>query len=513
MQRDRRVRIYDLHAWTGIATGLLLFMVCLTGSIALFHDELLSWEDPATRLTVPNHAAQIHPVLGTWLTNHTHGDALDFVFLSFPTHYEPYFEVHANIVDEQGKRDQISQRWHPETGDEIPHRGEGATRWLRSFHRDLMWPAELGGRRAGRALVGVTGVIMMLSILSGLITHRKFLREFFTLRKGRSARLQLKDIHNVLGLWSLPFSTMIAFTGAYLGLIAILLPITGLLIMKGDTEKLLAIAGDVQIEAAGVTRPMLSVDDMRLRPHPETGLLPNGLIIRHWGDENAVYNIRYPAPDTLESSHNIAISAVDGSPRDISPLLTPSFTNRVMGAIAPLHYGTYGNVALKWLYFALGLVLCAMIIFGLLVWVERRKTTAVGKRSDAYYERLRRFISGFSFGCVLASIAVLYVDKLYNGDEANRLWTIGVAYFISWGLVILYAWFGPTARRCAIQLGTVTAIGLLGIPLCSALATADWSLLTLQHYRTAQWTEVSFLLLGICAAVTTRLTLGRNSSD
>ncbi|MEM9256696.1 MAG: PepSY-associated TM helix domain-containing protein [Pseudomonadota bacterium] len=504
MDRDRRVRIYDLHAWSGITLGLFLFVVSWTGSLALFEHELLTWEDPASRLVMPARPSPIHQTLADWVAEQTQGAPAEFLLLSYPDILHPYYEGRVIFNDADDNRVIESQRWNASNGDPLPFRGEGLTTWLLDFHRDLMWPDALGGRTAGRSIVGIAGIIMLLSIISGLVTHRKMMREFFTLRVQRSLRLRWKDAHNVLALWGLPFYAMIAFTGAFLGIIALLLPLTGALIAKGDTDKLLAAIGSEPVEASGVAAQMLSLDDLYQRRLPGSDAVPSLISITNWGDETAVYRINFPEQRRLLITDSELVNGVTGASEvEENTLLEASPAGRATAALAPLHYGTYGGVWLKWLYLLLGLSLCALIVLGLMVWLERRLHGVVGTRSEAFYARIQQIVIGITCGNVLASLAIFYLDKLYTGSEEQRLYWTGVSYFVVWGAVLLFALLRSDPYRAVRRLVLFTGVGLMLLPLLNVLTTGAEVPFVQAPPSVSGWADVSFLLLGLltCASL------------
>ncbi|MEM7016007.1 MAG: PepSY-associated TM helix domain-containing protein [Pseudomonadota bacterium] len=498
MNRDRRVRIYDLHAWTGVTLGFFLFVVSFTGCLALFYHELQTWEDPARRIILPAEPAPIHDVLINWVEEKTEGKPVNFLRIEYPSEYEPYYVGRISFRDEEGQFINHHQHWHPETTEPVPERGDGLAVWLLDFHRDLMWPASLGGRTIGRALVGIAGIIMLLSIISGVVTHRKMLKELFTLRINRSIRLKWKDAHNILGLWGLPFYSMIAFTGAFLGIVALLLPIMGMLVVKGETEKLFAVVSGPEIEAVGVPAAMLSVDQIYQRRDIGNGYAPLDVIAGNWGDETATYQINYPADTALLPVEAITISAVSGESIPNNLFLEPTTTNNVISAITPLHYGTYGGIALKLLYLVLGLSLCALILLGMMVWLERCLHSPAGRQSEQFYQRMGRLTIGFTLGNVLASVAIFYTDKLYSGSEEARITWVGTTYFLAWFLAIVYAWYRDNPYHTIRQLLMVAGVGFALLPLLNGFTSNDFSLfmptdgLTMWH-----WFDVGFFITGM----------------
>ena len=495
--RDRKVRIYDLHSWTGIALGLFVYVVSFTGCLALFYHEIHSWEDPAKRLTVPDAPVALQPHLDAWVDETAAGHEVTFVLVQYPSTYEPYFFARLNTKDADGHTDSFTRRWDPATGVVLPERGEGLATWLLDFHRDLMWPDELGGRQIGRSIVGVAGIILMLSILTGVITHSKMMRELFTLRYLRSVRLKWQDTHKVIGLWGLPFYAMISFTGAFLGVIALLLPIMAAIVVKGDTDKLLAALGNEPPERTGAATRMITVDEVGAMRHAQTGNAPSGVFITNWGDETAIYQVNYEAASKLVSFDAVTISGVTGQPTTGNAFLEPAVVNRVLSAITPLHYGTYGGIALKVLYLVLGLSLCAVTALGLMMWIERRLHGNEGRKSEAFYRRLSRFTVGVTAGVAVASVALFYHDKLYTGAESARLVWTGWTYFLVWAVVVAYAMWRTNDYRTTRDLTALTGLGLIGLPLLNGLATGDFFLSGLAGANpVTAWVDVSFLVLG-----------------
>ena len=472
MQRDRLKRIYDLHAWSGIALGLFVFIVSLTGCFALFDHEIHTWEDPALRLELPESPSPIHDTFSRWVIEKAGRDEVRFVSLQFPSRYSPFYTSRVSVAGDSGDSVAHTQRWNAETLEPIPERGEGLSVWLLDIHRDLMWPGFLGGATIGRTLVGIAGIILMLSIVSGVVTHRKILQEFFTLRVNRSLRLRWKDAHNLLGIWTLPFSLMIAFTGAFLGVIALLVPLTGALVAKGDTGKLREVISPAVLKV-NVTQPMYSLDAIGSTHHPKTGNSPGSVSIVNWGDESAVYQVFYPSSGELSRNDIIDYSGVSGKQLEVRPFVARTFSNRVIGALTPLHYGTYGGISLKALYFVLGILLCSMVAFGIMVWVERRANGVTGEKNAEYYWRIGRFSAGMMLGLFVASIFIFYVDKLYFGNESARLFWVGLSYFLVWLFTLCITLQKRNTQNVIQTMLLLCSLGLLGLPIVNGL-TASW---------------------------------------
>jgi len=512
MKKSRYLRIYDLHSWSGIVLGLFVYVVSFTGCVALFDNELRTWEDPAKRLEIADEIVPIMPIVESWIDQNAQDETVLQVSLFYPYQYEPYFKVFMATEAEDGERTQHRVRWDTEHGKELTTKTRALTEWLLDFHRDLMWPATLGGRTAGRSLVGVAGIILMISIITGIITHTKIIREFFTLRVKRSVHLKWQDLHKVLGLWALPFYTMIAFTGAILGVIAIMAPIAAALAFKGDTEALILAVQDVSLERSGVQAKMLSFDELKEMRHPQSNEAPTRINVLNWGDEVATYTVRFDATSKLKRTNSITLNGVTGEVINTEESVAYSSASRVNSTISPLHYGTYGGIWLKILYFVLGVFLCVVTATGMMVWIERRLKSNKGQLKPEFYLKLGRLSTGVIMGFPVASIAIFYLDKLYLGEESARLFYTGLCYFAAVFLSVAFAMYKKNIYHTTRVLFLLVSVGLLGLPIVNALVTKSVIWQGLAANQSWAWVDFAFIGFGLALLlISLYLPKGRSS--
>lgn len=358
----RHGRLRGLHGWSGICLGLFLYTLCVSGAFALFHKEISYWEDDAGRGSLSTTMAPIHSRLSGWIDGEAKGRDVEFIEILMPDSFSPYYGARMRLSGADGE---IMARWSAQSGELLPERGYSYGDWLLDFHRQLAWPAMLGGKDAGRSLTGIGGTIMLMLVISGLFLHRRLLKNAFTLRLGRSLRLSLSDGHHLVGLWAAPFAIMTGFTGAFLGLTIIISPLIATLSFRGDVDALQKAIFVPPPVASGVTVPMQNLDGLiRKSSH-----LPFRIVITNWGDNNARYQLTYKTDHgfTFESS-----SEFEG--RNGAPVGTPQngLATRITNAIAPLHFGNFGGFGLRIFYAAMALILAFTIWTGMTMWLEKR---------------------------------------------------------------------------------------------------------------------------------------------
>ena len=60
-------------------------------------------------------------------------------------------------------------------------------------------------------------------------------------------------------------------------------------------------------------------------------------------------------------------------PKKVHDPRSAGFWSQVNGLMEPLHFGDFGGLALKWLYFLLGMTPAFLSISGTLIWFDARQ--------------------------------------------------------------------------------------------------------------------------------------------
>ncbi|MEM6793583.1 MAG: PepSY-associated TM helix domain-containing protein, partial [Acidobacteriota bacterium] len=186
LTRDSIQRFYDIHSWTGVATGLALFICVWSGSVALFEHDLVTWERPQTRFAAGQTPLGVDALIGRALA-HVDSRALDAeadFFVELPHEGSPGM-VFRSFQEGETARLHLD----PASGAVHESAGDTAFAFLTHLHTDLHLPAPFG-----RYLVGLLGIVLMVSLISGMLTHSRVVKDIFLLRWRRSRRLTLSDL-------------------------------------------------------------------------------------------------------------------------------------------------------------------------------------------------------------------------------------------------------------------------------------------------------------------------------
>jgi uncharacterized iron-regulated membrane protein len=355
MAASRRtlVILYALHSWAGIVTGLLLFVICFSGSVMVFKNEIDLWANPLLK-DLPHVAQPVGPdaVLDSL---HARYPNLRAESMFPPDDVNPAWFIFAKPVDSQ-LRVKIAAR--PDTGEIIGPVDSELGQFFRTLHVFLFF--------GPRWIVGFLGVAMFFLIVSGFVIHRKIVKELFTVRWRKSFRLAASDLHKSVGIWTLGFHLVIAFTGAWLGLSPVF-------------ERAYAyLNGDVKPAAALKPRmeksvQLQSIDHLLLNAeHDLPGLQVKRIVLR-----NTAVSFYGSLDGSLFSTAHVTYQARKFKEKN-DPRIN-GFWSRFNGLMEPLHFGDYGGVVLKWLYFLIGLSPALLSLSGTLLWIERRKLKQRGR--------------------------------------------------------------------------------------------------------------------------------------
>ncbi|WP_152343903.1 PepSY-associated TM helix domain-containing protein [Afipia birgiae] len=210
-RRRTRFVLLRLHRWLGLGIGILLVLIGLTGSFNVFYREIDAALNPVLYSPAgPERDASIDDVLSAA----AEADSARIAAILAPDRVWPVWVV---MHIHRGEEGSYPARWttmvDPSNGRVLGRRdytNSFAFTIYRLHYTLLLYPWW------GRELVGVIGIGLLCSALSGLYLwwprNGRFWRSV-SLRKGASPRRRLIDLHNAAGFWAMPALIVLAVTG------------------------------------------------------------------------------------------------------------------------------------------------------------------------------------------------------------------------------------------------------------------------------------------------------------
>ena len=390
-------RLFRWHGWIGLNLGLLLFLVCFSGTIAVFSWEIDWVVDPALRVEADSvHWTAVADSVEAAYPNHV------VTFLAGPRH--DGFAALAYATDPAGR---LVKLWvHPETG-AVQKRGSYWTvqRFFRSFHRRMLIPNPVG-------ILWVTFFAFILagSAITGILFYKGWYRNLFRWR-WHDVRLFFSDGHRLAGVWSLAFATIIVASSIWYG-VELLAPAPSgpagsigndAKVERGPTPHLLPLGK--QVDRAKAAFPGVQVKDVI----PGTATRPT-----HVRGQADAWLVR-PRANTVR------VDPVTGEVLSVQRGTDLGLHHRIADMADPLHFGTFGGLGSQAAWGVFGLLLSSLMLTGGWLWHLRAEKKARAAGADRHPRW--GYAAAFLPVAVLLASAVfgyLEVENYYRKSDAPR---------------------------------------------------------------------------------------------
>ncbi|WDE10246.1 PepSY-associated TM helix domain-containing protein [Thalassomonas haliotis] len=347
-------RMLGAHSGLGLAVSVLMYIICLTGTIAVFFQEFERWEQP--------EIAEYQRLPATAMTN-----AVNHFYREVDSHEKPlYIVLPTEALPRAHVSDGEHEWWLNVDGSLAEKVASHWTHLLTQLHINLHIP-----NNVGLVIVGILGVMLTALIISGLFAHVRILKDAFRLRWGGTGQQQQIDLHNRLSVWALPFHLVIAVTGAFFGVVGLLIFAATSLYYQGDQQALIddVYGGDPVIaahnnhinfeqalknltEIAPAAKPIYAVIQ---KPKTDTQYLE---IAAEFSDR-LIYSEVYRFDATGKYINHQGFS--DGP-----------VSRQAIYSVYRIHFGSFGGYLVKMAYIVLGLSLTVVCVTGINIWLNKR---------------------------------------------------------------------------------------------------------------------------------------------
>ena len=194
---------FDWHSWLGVITGILLFIVCWGGTFATISAELDWLFNPDQHVQVISEAASLEEIYQSV------ADAYPGSFITGVS--APLYSNFAASVGVRSEPNQFRRVYVDPYTLEITGVAPSLTiqRYLRDFHRFLFTG------NFGFFLICLASFPLAGSLITSLYFYKRWWRRFFEFKSARTVRTFVSNLHRLVGLWALWFVLIISLTGAW----------------------------------------------------------------------------------------------------------------------------------------------------------------------------------------------------------------------------------------------------------------------------------------------------------
>ncbi|MDY6537642.1 PepSY-associated TM helix domain-containing protein [Acinetobacter faecalis] len=510
-QEGPRQSMSWLHTWASLILGWLLYAIFVTGTLSFFQNEITVWMKPELHQSVPQatQVQQTQVALNYLQKNHPDAAAWN-IQLPNSRQNTTLITVRKQGEDPRARRGGTRITIDSATGQILEARETRGGSFLYRFHFELYGMP----RTWSRWIVGIATLLMFVAIISGVITHKKIFKDFFTFRSGKGQRSWL-DAHNATAVLALPFHIMITFSGLLLLLFTIMpwgvervyegrgefLQDQNRALVQENKESKPSDAASNRNQPANAERAQgAERGEKEAQPAELTNVAPILAYAQQEWKNNPIGTISIIAPNTnqakieLRALHGESVTyrnvyaslqfdGVTGKniTDDSSSLKNPNIPMGIYNVFTTLHEARGVDIALRWLLFLSGIVGTVMVATGLILWCVKRAPQQQKQGYKSFGYRLVEVTNiAAIIGLPIACAAYFYANRFIPADMDMRLnWEIRT-FFVVWLLTLIYPIF-RSSRQAWLEL--------------LALATVLFALLPILNFMTggqALWNSIAY---------------------
>lgn len=459
----------EVHGWVGIVSGLALFIAFYAGAITMFEGPLQRWASPPTSLAPAPSLERTPELIRAVIAAHPEAaHDLDVHLEIGPDRpARVSWEVHEGDGDDHGL---IPTRYASFAADgslQVEEVGPSPVgQFVDTLHQQvgLPLPAEIA-----LPIMGAICLLYVIAIISGIIVLLPSLvSDLFALRVGKNVKRMWLDVHNVLGVLSVPFHLVMAFTAIVFAFHDNFYDAQQATFSRAPPTRPAASAPPPPAAMMPPTEVVRRIDAQAPGFNPTTisyGEGPNGRPFLRVAGTDDRYGLRaatYGFAGLNPATGELVM-------RDYMPGHQDGWGATISSFFA-LHFGNFGGPGIRWTYFFLGLAGAFLFYTGNLLWVESRRKKE-RRRGPVEQSRSTRILGaltvGVPLGCIAGIAVTLAAAKPFGLAATSGLhgW---VYYAVFLGFTFWALWRG--ASRAGIELIPFTAAALLLVPLAT-LAT------------------------------------------
>lgn len=375
--------ILFLHRWLGFITGLVVFIVSITGCIFCFQDEIQDAIYSYRKVEVQNKPYQAPSVLKQIALKQHPGAAVNYIY---------YYgkDRPAAVITNHPKQGLQFVYMNPYTG-VITHTEDPQSNFfiiVEYIHLYLLLPA-----KAGTLVVGVSVIIFVLIMITGIVLwwpkRKSDRKRSFTIKwNGRWRRVNY-DLHNVLGFYATSITIILAITGLSIafdwvreGIYA-----TANLGRRYAAEKTIP-KSDSLLKSAIINKPV--IDQALIVAQNQS---PQAQMFLIYNDDAAAGTVGVTAyAKTLHyyNSDSYTFDKYSGKLLQVLPQIKKSPGMKMNEMNYDIHVGQILGLSGKITAFLASMICASLPITGFIIWWGKRKKSEKRKPGEVMYRRLEK---------------------------------------------------------------------------------------------------------------------------
>lgn len=411
-----------LHSWFGMVVLWSVFLIFFTGSIAYFRTEINLWSKPENFLYLkkPIQPFESAQVAYDYLT--TYAPEAKRWRVTLADARMPF-----NTLQWQEQKDKYQKLQDPSTGLILEDGRESlGGDFFFKLHYSLYPLPDV----VGRTIVVIIAILLIIALITGILTHKKIIKEFFVFRSFKGQRTLL-DLHHITGVITCPFYLVMAFTGM---MIFFYLVMPWGLTQQYGPNGIKQFYSEIQYiedpkQASGSINQLKEFTTFAQQlPHQvSSGAVLEKFEVKNPNTPEALITFNYGYQKLITFNNpQFIFSASTGELLNYKRNLNP--IAQISSATYGIHLGYFSNQWMRFIMASLGILGCVMIVAGALLWQKKR----IKHQHKLSYKAVSQ-LNFFTFlGLPFATSMYFLANRILPVNFEHRIQYELSIFFISW---------------------------------------------------------------------------------
>ncbi|WMI65764.1 PepSY-associated TM helix domain-containing protein [Aestuariibaculum sp. YM273] len=358
--------INDIHLWLGIASGIVIFLVCLSGTILAFEHEIKDAFSSSIEVEEQGNKSSV-----TQLVNTVKNSDLGFVTgVMLPSASDaPYeFSVKKDLKERRGSKVLVDP-YTSEIHKVEKSKADGFLMSMFRLHRWLLLDINIG-----RPIVGIATIIFLVLSISGLVLWFPKKMKWKQIKQGFKIKTDAKwkrinhDLHNTLGFYSCILILIMGITG-------LCWSFEGYRNGLGDLigAKIFDRGGRFEHQSDAKQEHTISIEEAIAKAN-ETLDYDGELSVSFPDQRNSYYRFSKVAEASWSpvTSDKLYMD-LSGKVLKVERFADKPLNTQIASLIKPIHTGEIYGMFSKVLYFIACLIGTSLPVTGTIIWINKLK--------------------------------------------------------------------------------------------------------------------------------------------
>lgn len=418
--RLKKKDFFKIHQWIGIKLSILFFIVCISGTFATLSNEMDWLFFKSIRATPNETLADRNTIVANVQANYPEGHITYWAAAN-----APYLCDILYVTQDEKSRYVFA---NPYTGEVQGSTPLTFQRFFRDLHYYLFIPFQIG-----HFTVLIFAFLLFISMTTALLFYKKWYKKLFELKTGKGKVVFYRSLHRLVGVWSVPFVILFSVTGIWYFLertnTANISKVSNTKSPKLEhpmTDSLAfakisyTLDYDRAIAQAKTRIPNLRIKDISPPYGMDDVIYLNGTsdvpLVRNRANRVYIHPLTYEILQVQRAEENP----------------TRMWLNDIAD---PLHFGYWGGLATKILWFMGGLAISGLVLTGM--WVSQKRRV---KMRNAKQRRVQQMGSWkyVNWGLLATLLICMYAILITHYEATPAILTV---ITLAWAMSITAWWY------------------------------------------------------------------------